>query len=80
MIIISYNYRGIGNQRAVGVLTKLVRKKGSTVLFLMAIKRSIVEMRKLCFYLNFQSALAIPSDRHSGGLGMFWKLACNLHI
>ena len=80
MIIISWNCRGFGNQRAIGVLTKLVRKKGPTVLFLMETKRSITEMRKLCFDLNFQSVLAVLGDGRSGGLGMFWKLECNLRI
>ena len=46
----------------------------------METKWSIAEMRKLCFDLNFQSMLAVPSDRRSGGLGMFWKSECNLHI
>ena len=41
MIIISWNYCGLGNQCAVGALTKLVRKKGSTVFFLMETKWSI---------------------------------------
>ena len=57
-----------------------MRKKGPTVLFLMETKWSIAKMRKLCFDLNFQSMLAVPSDRCSGGLGMFWKPECNLHI
>ena len=80
MIIISWNCRGLGNQRVVDVLTVLVRKKGPTILFLMETKWSIAEMRKLCFDLNFQSVLAVPSDGRSGRLGMFWKLDCNLHI
>ena len=31
MIILSWNCRGLGNQRAVEVLTELVRSKGPTV-------------------------------------------------
>lgn len=62
------------------VLTNLVRSKALTVLFLMETKRSIAEMRKICGDLNFQSVFVVPSDGRSGGLGMFWKADCNLHI
>ena len=46
----------------------------------METKRSIAEMQKLCFDLYFQLVLAVPSDGRSGGLGMFWKSDCNLHV
>ncbi|KAL4650210.1 hypothetical protein ACB092_01G070400 [Castanea dentata] len=80
MIIISWNCRELGNQRAVDVLTNLVRSKGPNVLFLMETKWSISEMRKLCYDLNFQSVLAVLCDDQSGGLGLFWKAECDLHI
>ena len=80
MIIISWNCRGFGNQRAVEVPTKLVRSKGPIVLFLMETKQSIAEMCNLCHDLNFQSVLVIPCEGHKGGLGLFWKVDCNLHI
>ena len=80
MIILSWNCRGLGNQRAVEVLTELVRSKGPTVLFLMETKQTIAEMRNLCHDLNFQSVLAVPCEGRKGGLGMFWKAECNLHI
>ncbi|KAL0010592.1 hypothetical protein SO802_005700 [Lithocarpus litseifolius] len=51
----------------------MVRSKVPTVLFLMETKRSISEMRKFCYDLNFQSVLAVLSDGQSGGLGLFWK-------
>ncbi|XP_075659027.1 uncharacterized protein LOC142628878 [Castanea sativa] len=58
----------------------MVRSKGLAVLFLMETKRSITEMLKLCYDLNFQSVLAILSDGQSGGLGLLWKAECDLHI
>jgi len=64
----------------VDVLTNLVRSKGPTILFLMETKRSISKMRKLCYDLNFQSILAVPCDGQSGGLRLFWKAECDLHI
>lgn len=80
MIIISWNYRELGNQRTVDVLTNLVKSKGPTILFLMKTKQSIVKMTKICGDLNFQLVFAVLSDGRSGGLGMFWKADCNLHI
>ena len=80
MIIINWNCQGLGNQRAVEVLTKLVRSKGPTILFLMETKRTIAEMRNLCHDLNFHSVLAVPCEGRKGGLVMFWKADCNLHI
>lgn len=53
IIIISWNCQGLGNQRAVDVLTNLVRSKAPTILFLMETKRAIAEMRKICDDLNF---------------------------
>ena len=49
-------------------------------MFLMKTNWSIVEMRRLCFDLNFQSVMAVLCDGRSGGLSMFWKADCNLHI
>jgi len=66
MIIISWNYRGLGNQRAVDVLTNLVRSKGLTILFLMETKQSIVKMTKICGGQNFQLVFAVPSDGKFG--------------
>ena len=62
------------------VLTELVRKKGPTIFFLMETKLSIAKIQKLCFDLSFQSMQVVSSDGRSGGLAMFWKSNCNLHI
>ena len=44
MKILSWNCRGLGNQRAVDVLSHLVREKAPKILFLMETKQSIDEM------------------------------------
>ena len=80
MIIISWNCWGLGNQCIVDVPTNVVRSKGPIVLFLLETKRFITEMRKLCYDLNFQAVMVVPSDSQSGGLGLFWKAECDLHI
>ena len=53
------------------LITELVRSKGPNVMFLMETNWSIVEMRRLCFDLNFQSVMAVLCDGRSGGLSMF---------
>uniref|UniRef100_A0A7N2R501 Endonuclease/exonuclease/phosphatase domain-containing protein n=1 Tax=Quercus lobata TaxID=97700 RepID=A0A7N2R501_QUELO len=75
-----YKLKLLGAWDAVDVITELVRSKGPNVMFLMETNWSIVEMRRLCFDLNFQSVMAVLCDGRSGGLSMFWKLDCNLHI
>ena len=45
MSILSWNYRGLGNQHAVNVLSHLMREKAPKILFLMETKQSVNEMR-----------------------------------
>ena len=45
MKIMSWNCWGLGNQRAVDVLSHLVREKAPKILFLMEIKQSVSEMK-----------------------------------
>ena len=73
MIIIGWNCRGLGNRRAVEVLTELVRRKDPTILFLMETKRNVREMEPIKTELGFQSMLAVSSEGRRGGLALFWK-------
>ena len=73
MIILSWNCQGLGNRRAVQVLTDLVRKKGPTILFLMETKLTVSEMQAVKTELEFPSMLVVPSVRRSGGLALLWK-------
>ena len=45
MIILSWNCRGLGNLRAVEVLSYLMREKAPKVLFLMETKQTVKEMK-----------------------------------
>ena len=47
MNVISWNYRGLGNQRAVNVLSHVVREKRPKIIFLMETKQTVEEMRKV---------------------------------
>lgn len=64
---------GVGNYHLVQVLTDLVRSKGPTVLFLMETKLSIQELDPIKTEIGFNSTLAVPSIRRSGGITLLWK-------
>ena len=80
MIILSWNYRELGNQRAVEVLSQLVREKALKVLFLMETKQSMDEMQQIQEGLPYRCMLAISSIRRSSGLALLWMEEVDLHI
>ena len=80
MIVLSWNCRGLGNQRAVNVLSHLVKEQASKVLFLMETKQTVDEMRWIQNYLHYVSMLAGPCLGRRGGLAMLWKKDVDLHI
>ena len=80
MNLLSWNYRGLGNQHAVDVLSHLVREKDPKVVFLMETKRTVEEMRWIQADLPYRCTLAIPSIKRRGGLALMWKEEVDLHI
>ena len=80
MKILSWNCRGLGNQRAVDVLSHLVREKAPKILFLMETKRSVAEMRLIQAVLPYRGMLAVPSVRRCGGLALLWMEEIELHV
>ena len=80
MNLLSWNYRGLGNQRAIDVLSHLVREKDPKVVFLMETKRTVEEMRWIQADLPYRCTLAIPSIKRRGGLALMWKEEVDLHI
>ena len=80
MSIISWNCRGLGNCLAVRVLADLMSSKRPTVLFLMETKLLVDEMIPIRDELGYQSMLAVPSVRRSGGLALFWKDGVTVRI
>ena len=73
MTILSWNCRGLGNQRVVKVLSHLVRVKAPKILFLMETKRTVEEMRSIQVDLPYDEMLAVPCLGRRGGLAMLWK-------
>ncbi|KAM3692992.1 hypothetical protein ACJW31_08G131500 [Castanea mollissima] len=84
MNAISWNCRGLGNQRAANVVSHMVREKRPKIIFLMETKLMVDEMRKLKEELHYQGGLVVPCGRswggRRGGLAMLWKDEVNLHI
>ena len=80
MTLISWNCWGLGNQRAINVLSHLVREKAPKVLFFMETKRTVEEMRRIQEDLPYRCMLTVPYTQRRGGLALLWKEEVNLHI
>lgn len=65
---------------AVDVLSHLVRKEAPNVLFLMEIKQSVAEMRRIQADLPYRCMVVIPSVRRRGGLALLWIEDVDLHV
>ena len=79
MKILSWNCRGLGNQRVVDVLSHIVREKTPKILFLVETQQSVDKMWKIQADLPYWCMLAVPSIHRSGGLALFWMEEIDLH-
>ncbi|KAG2693827.1 hypothetical protein I3760_08G113600, partial [Carya illinoinensis] len=80
MILLSWNSRGLGNQRGVQAPSDLVREEGPKVLFLQETRLQDKEMEKIKYKLGYDNCLAVNSEGRSGGLALLWKNDVNLDI
>ena len=80
MKIMNWNFQGLGNQRAVDVLSHLVREKALKILFLMETKQSVSEMKQIQAGLPYRSMFMVPSIRRNGGLALLWMEEIELHV
>lgn len=78
MIILSYNFWGLGNRRTFCDLKNLVGDKHSNVIFLAETRMSVVQMRGLVRRLGLGDVLSAPRDDLSGGLCLLWL--SRLHV
>ena len=78
MKIMSWNCQGLGNQRAVDVLSHLVREKVPKILFLMETKQSISKMKQIQAGLPYRCMFVVLSIREVEGWHYYgWrKLSC----
>lgn len=73
MIILSWNYRGLGNLQAVPSLCDLIRSNKPDVLFLCETIVSSSCIEELCVRLGFAACFAVDCQGRSGGLALFWS-------
>ncbi|XP_021842437.2 uncharacterized protein [Spinacia oleracea] len=73
MSLLSYNFRGLGNQRAVGRLKKLLNNEAHDIVFLMETKRSAEEMQVVKSRLGFSESYFVDSEGRAGGLALLWN-------
>ncbi|CAN0826964.1 hypothetical protein LINGRAHAP2_LOCUS851 [Linum grandiflorum] len=73
MIVLSWNYREMGQSRAVQVLCELVSTHRPGVVILLetfANKRRLEEVKVA---LKFEGCFAVDADGHSGGICILWR-------
>ena len=80
MSLLSWNYRGLGNQQTVRTLVKVINKQDPNTVFLMETKSSLHWMLKLRALCKYKNGLIVPSRGSSGGLALFWKQEIGLDI
>ena len=80
MILISWNYQGLGNPWAVRDLCLLMKEKRPNLLFLIEIKRTNKEMEWIRLKLGFDSLFVVDPIKRKGGLALLWSKECSLAI
>ena len=73
MIALSWNDGGLGNRRAVEVLTEVVRKQVPTILFLMETKLKVREMEPIKSELGFSAMRVVTCVSRMGVLAYLGK-------
>ncbi|KAK3211629.1 hypothetical protein Dsin_016335 [Dipteronia sinensis] len=72
MIGLYWNVRGLGNQRTVSALKRVVRKYSPSLVFQFETKLNSRSANKIRDYLGFTGGLAVDSDGKSGCLLLIW--------
>lgn len=80
MSSISWNYRGLGNLRAIREVSKLIRTHRPQILFLMKTKKRATRMDWLRTVRRFDNCLTVNCVGMADGLAFLWMNEVNLHI
>ena len=80
MSVLAWNCRGLGLTPAVQLLTKEVRSKNSTLVFLAETKAQLSRIKGLQHKLELTQGIVVPSDGRSGGLALLWKESTIVHF
>ena len=71
MNLLSWNCRGLGNQRTVNALKKIIKAQVPNLVFLMETKSNRGWMEYVRDQCEFKNGLIMPSEGASGGLALF---------
>ncbi|CAN0857899.1 hypothetical protein LINGRAHAP2_LOCUS6980 [Linum grandiflorum] len=80
MIVLSWNCRGLGQSRAVRVLSELVTAHRPDVVFLSETLVSLQKMEEVRISLKFEGCFTVAARGHSGGLSMLWREKSQLRV
>ena len=73
MNLLSWNCRGLGNPRAIRVLSDLVKCRKPDFLFLTETFSNANKIEALRLKFSFSQCFSVDCVGHSGGLAVFWK-------
>ena len=80
MNYLSWNCRGLGNPCTVQELTRLVRVKAPSAVFLMETWSNENYLEILRCNLHFSNKFVVRSNKKGGGLALFWCAELNVSI
>ena len=80
MKILSWNVRGLGNDRTFIALKKFFQLYRPQLIFLCETKLKTVRMNNVGRKLKMENCFAVSSKGKSGGLAMLWTLETNVNI
>ncbi|XP_060969989.1 uncharacterized protein LOC115713780 [Cannabis sativa] len=73
MNVLSWNCRGLGNQRAFQFLKEIVSQKKPNFIFLCETKSDKSKMQRVGRALGFEGMFIVEAQGSAGGLVMFWR-------
>lgn len=73
MSTLAWNFRGLGNHRAVQELVYIVQAQGPKVVFLSETWLNLNEMKKIKYELKFHGLFVVSSEGRGSGLAMMWR-------
>ena len=80
MNCLSWNCRGLGNPCTVQELTRLVRAKAPSAVFLIETWSNEDYLEILRCNLHFSNKFVVHSNKKGGGLALFWNVDLNVSI
>uniref|UniRef100_A0A803QI56 Reverse transcriptase n=1 Tax=Cannabis sativa TaxID=3483 RepID=A0A803QI56_CANSA len=80
MNVLSWNCRGLGNQRAIQFLKEIVSQKNPNFIFLCETKCDKKRIESMGRMLKFEGVFGVEAQGSSGGLALLWKNKDDGHV